>query len=92
MPGDVQLAAHLHSTAELKHMIGHVPKELQSSFFDVLVSTCGLRPLRPYYYITLIISKNILSLNGPGPYLKSILLKKHLTNMLPEQCAFQICS
>ena len=41
MPGDAQLAARLHSTTDLKHVIGHVPKELQSSFLDVLVSTYG---------------------------------------------------
>ena len=29
---------------------------------------------------------------APGPYLKSILLKEHIANMLLEQCAFQIWS
>ena len=52
----------------------------------------GPGPLGPYGPGPLIILKNILSSNSPGPYLKSTLLQEHIANMLLEQFAFQIRS
>ena len=70
------------------------------SFSVILASTYGPGPygpgpLGPYGPGPFIILKNILSSNGPGLYLKSILLQEHeehIANMLLEQCAFQIWS
>ena len=68
---------------------------MYTSFFDILASTYGPGPygpgpLGPNDPGPLIILKNILSSNAPGPYLKIILLQEHVANMLLEQCAFQI--
>ena len=64
-------------------------ESVSESFFEILTSNYGPGP---YGYCPgpLIILKNLEVKYAPGPYLKSTLLQKHISNMLLDQCAFQI--
>ena len=69
----------------------HCPQNLMLThrIFEILTSTYGpgYAP-GPYGPVPLTILKNVLSLICSRAILKSTLLQEHITNMLPEQCAF----